>query len=148
MKKLILAAALLIIGAQAKAALFINNNTSCTFNITMFAFDPTHAPCYGLQSNVITLGPISSASYATVATLNTAAPLWYGGAMASTAGGPGTWGWTAGKFFFSGSGGSGASVGIASCGLPGSATIPNPCGGSVTVTWTPLGGGNILIEAN
>lgn len=148
MKKLLFAASLLLLGAQAKAALFINNNTSCTFNITMFAFDPTHIGCWGLQSNLITLTANSSTSYANVATLNTAAPLWGGGATASIAGGPTTWGWNAGKFFFTGAGG--ASVGLASCGLGTSVVITNPCGGgNVTVSWTTLPGtNNILIEAN
>ncbi|WP_118976593.1 hypothetical protein [Taibaiella koreensis] len=149
MKKLILAASLLVLGAQAKAALFINNNSSCTFNITMFAFDPTHAGCWALQSNVISVTSNNSTSYNSVASLNTMSPLWFGGAIASTAGGPTTWGWNAGKFFFSGGGGGGATVGLTSCGLPQTATIPNPCGGTVTVTWTPLSGSNnILIEAN
>lgn len=153
MKKLILAAALFMFGAQAKAALFINNNsTNCTLNITIFAFDPTHPGCWGLQSNVITLGPISSISYSNVATLNTTAPFWFGGATASTTGGLTAWGWTAGKFFFSGGGGGGATVGLASCGLTMSETVPNPCGtGTLTVTWTPLNSpnsNNVLIEVN
>lgn len=147
MKKLILAASLLVLGAQAKAALFINNNSNCTMNITIFAFDPAHPGCWGLQSNVITLGPTSSVSYNTVASLNTTPPYWGGGVMASIAGGAGTWGWNVGKFFFSGGGGGGASVG-GGCGVPTSATVVNPCGGTVTVDWTPLGAGNFLIEAN
>ncbi|WP_118953227.1 hypothetical protein [Taibaiella helva] len=146
MKKLFLAASLLVLGAQAKAALLINNNTNCTINITIFAFDPAHPGCWGLQSNVLTLGPNSSESYNTVATLNTAAPLWGGGVMASIAGGPTTWGWNAGKFFFSGGGG-GATVGVTSCGLNQLESVPNPCGGTATVTWQPFGS-NILLEAN
>ncbi|WP_118976594.1 hypothetical protein [Taibaiella koreensis] len=146
MKKLILAASLLAFGAQAKAALFINNNTNCTLNVTMFAFDPAHAGCGGLQSSLITLGPFSSVSYATVATLNTTPPFWLGGTMASTAGGPTTWGWTTAKTFFTGGGG--GSVGLASCGIPGSVTSV-ACGSSVTLTWTTLpGSNNILVEAN
>ncbi|WP_118953233.1 hypothetical protein [Taibaiella helva] len=146
MKKLLLAASLFALGAQAKAALFINNNTGCPLNITMFAFDPAHPGCWGLQSNLITLGPSSSVSYTTVATLNTTAPFWYGGAMASISGGPTTWGWNAAKTFFTGGGG--GSVGVASCGVPASVTS-TACGTSVTLTWTPLPGtNNILVEAN
>lgn len=147
MKKLFLAASLLVLGSQAKAALFINNNSNCTMNITIFAFDPTHTGCWGLQSNLITVAASASVSYNTVASLNTTAPYWYGGATASSSGGAGTWGWNAGKFFFPGSGGGGASVGLTSCGLTSSATVANPCGGNVTVTWQPLGS-NTLIEAN
>ncbi|WP_118976599.1 hypothetical protein [Taibaiella koreensis] len=145
MKKLLLAASLLVLGAQAKAALFINNNTNCTLNMTIFAFDPTHTGCWGLQSNLIVLGPNSSVSYNSVATLNTTSPFWFGGATASTAGGAGTWGWNAGKFFFTSGGG--ASVGLTSCGLTQSVTVPNVCGSSSVVTWQPLGN-NIIIEAN
>lgn len=144
MKKLILAASILVFGTQAKAALFINNNTSCPLNVTIFAFDPTHPGCWGLQSNLITLGANSSVSYNTVATLNTVAPMWYGGATASTAGGPTTWGWNAAKCFFTGGGG--GSVGVSTCSVPPSVTT-TACGNSVTLSWQSFGN-NILVEAN
>lgn len=157
MKKLLLATALLAIvfsfSSRSKAAVFISNNhPTCTLNITIWAFDPTHPGCWGLQSNVITVPPITSISFSTVATLNTTPPFWAGGATASASGGITTWGWTAGKFFFTGSGGGGATVGLASCGLNLSETVPNPCGsGTINVTWTPLNSPNstnVLIEAN
>lgn len=142
-------AALLLIAAssQARAALFINNNTGCDLTMELYAHDFNHPTCV-LHSNWFVIAANSSLAYNNVTTLNTAPPFWINGPAVLT-GGTAAWGWDATKFYFSAAAGGGSGVigATGSC-VPNTSTIiPGACGSNVTVTWTPMGS-NTIIDIN
>lgn len=151
MKKLfskLFAGVLLVTAAsQAKAALYINNNTNCDLTMELYAHDFNHSTC-GLQSNWFVMPGNSSIAYNNVTTLNTTAPFWINGPAVLT-GGTAAWGWDATKFYFTVSGGSGViGSGAGSCISNTSTVMPGACNGAnVTVTWNTFSG-NTIIDIN
>jgi len=147
MKKLILAASLLALGAQAKAALFLNNNTNCTVIVQVYAHDLNHGIC-GLESGRLQVDPGTSAAFNNVATINTTNPFWINGQTATTSGGTAVWGWDAATVVSLG-GTMWAEIGNpGSCFPTASVTTPNACGtNNVTADWTVMGS-NTFIDIN
>jgi len=143
MKKLILAASLLVPGAGAEAALFINNNTDCTVYVQVYAHDLNHGTC-GLISGRVTVLPNSSAAFNNVTNLNTT-PGWMG-QTAVTTGGTTVWGWDGAAF----NGSLGGLIGnTAACFSTDVLTVPdNGCvpSASVTATWTSINSTTAIIE--
>jgi hypothetical protein len=141
--KLFIAVLLVAAATQAKAALFINNNTNCDLKMELYAHDLNHGIC-GLQSNWFLMGANSSVAYNNVATINTTSPFWVNGPAVLT-GGTSVWGWDATKFYFTVTSFSGVVGASGSCIPSGTTTIPGACAGTnVTVTWTTLGSNTII----
>ncbi|WP_118976603.1 hypothetical protein [Taibaiella koreensis] len=143
--KLFTAFLLMAAAPQAKAALFINNNTGCDITMELYAHDFNHGTCV-LHSGWFVVPAYNSVAYNNVTTLNSGTPSWLNGPAVLT-GGTTVWGWDATKFYFGLAGGSGV-VGAAGSCIPNASTvIPNTCGSSVTVTWGPFGS-NTVIDIN
>ncbi|WP_118976597.1 hypothetical protein [Taibaiella koreensis] len=144
MKKLILAASLLALGAQAKAALFLNNNTNCSVIVQVYAHDLNHGTC-GLLSGRIVVAPMSAVSFNNVTNLNTT-PGWLG-QTAVTTGGTTVWGWDG--ITFNGSGG-GPIGNTTACFTTDNLTVPNGCipVANVTATWTAVSSSTAVVDFN
>lgn len=146
MKRLLMIPLLALLSSGAQAALYVNNNTNCTYQYVIVAYDINTPGCV-LHSNPVTIGPMSSDAYNNVTSLNVS-PGWAANYTATTTGGAGAWGWRAFVFNFQGSS-VGGTVGNALCTAATTVTLPNVCAGSgtVIVTWdTP--GGNVFVEIN
>ncbi|WP_118953223.1 hypothetical protein [Taibaiella helva] len=147
MKKLfpkLLAGALLVTASsQARAALFITNNTDCDLTIELYAHDFNHATCM-LHSNWFVVPANNSIAFNNVTTLNTGTPSWINGPAVLT-GGTTAWGWDASKFYFTVSSISGVIGNTGSCVSNMSTTMPGGCNGNnVTVIWTNPGGNSVI----
>lgn len=127
---------------QAKAALFINNNTGCDMTMELYAHDLNHATCV-LHSGWFVVTGNNSAAFNNVTTLNSGTPSWLNGPAVLT-GGTTVWGWDATKFYLTLAGGSGVIGATGSCIPNTSTTIPGACGSSVTVTWSSFGSNTII----
>ena len=145
MKRFLMIALMGLLSSGAQAALFINNNTNCTYEGYIVAYDINVPGCV-MHTNPMIIPPISSFAYNNVSSLNVS-PGWGGGYMATTAGGAGSWGWRSFLFNFQGST-VGGTVGDLTCTTTNMVTVPNVCQGSgnVVVTWLP--GANVVIDIN
>lgn len=144
MKKLLLAASLLLSFTGARAALFLNNNTNCTVYVQVYAHDLNHGTC-GLVSGRVSVGPMSSAAFNNVTNINTF-PGWLNGQTAVTTGGTTVWGWDGIAF----NGSLGGQVGNTSaCFTTAILTVPNngclPVA-PVTATWTSLSSTSAIVD--
>lgn len=146
MKRFLMIALLALLSYGAQAALFINNNTTCTFQGFVVGYDINVPGCI-MHTNPMTIAPNASYAYNNVSSMNVA-PGWGGGYMATTAGGPGVWGWRSFMFNFAGSM-VGGTVGDPACTATTTVTVPNVCVGSgtITVTWSTVGT-NTFVDIN
>lgn len=147
MKRFLMIIALLAsLSYGAKAALFISNNTACTFQGIIVAYDINTPGCI-MHTNPMTILPGAAYAYNNVSSMN-ASPGWGGGYMASTVGGTTAWGWRSFLFNFQGSS-VGGTIGDLVCTTTNTVTVPNVClgSGNIIVTWNTYMG-NTYIEFN
>ncbi|WP_162903381.1 hypothetical protein [Taibaiella koreensis] len=144
MKRFLIVALLALLSYGAQAALFINNNTTCTFQGFVVAYDINTPGCI-MHTNPMTIAPGTSYAYNNVSSMNVV-PGWGGGYTATTTGG--AWGWRSFLFNFQGSM-VGGHVGDLTCTTTNTITVPNVClgSGTVTVSWGPLAS-NVVVDIN
>jgi hypothetical protein len=146
MKQFLIIVLLALLSNGARAALYINNNTGCTYQAFVIGYD-INVPGCTMHTNPMTIAPLASYAYNNVSSMNLS-PGWGGNYMATTTGGSAAWGWRSFLFNFQGST-IGGTVGDLSCTTTATVTVPNVCAGfgTVTVTWTSFGG-NVFVDIN
>lgn len=144
MKKLLFAVACLLATTGVKAALFISNNTSCNADLMLRAHDVNH-PASCAYYSLFTVSAGSSAAYNNVTSVN--APTGPGWTLAGSTGFI--------NMVTTGAGWDGCYITLpgftAAVGAPGactqasSVTGSSPTCGTITCTWTIIGG-NVFLD--
>ncbi|PSK94222.1 hypothetical protein [Taibaiella chishuiensis] len=152
MKSVLTFLALTVAGFSANAALFINNNTNCEAVLVLKAHDANNPGSCAYYSTRFPVAGNTSMAFNNVTNVNSpGGPGWYptvGGGTATlvTAGS----GWDAVTVYYGNLGGAITFNigGAGTCTPVGSFTGSFPGCSFTNATWTPLGGGNILLDLN
>lgn len=147
MKKILVLLLLAVATINANAALFINNNTTCDAVLVLRSHDVNNAGVCSYYSNRFTLAAGASVAYNNVTSVNyPAGPGWFlNGVGAATMVAAGS-GWDAVTVYYSSIF---FDIGASGTCAPSMSYSGSAAGCSFTnASWTPLGGGNVLLELN
>ncbi len=145
MKKLL---SLLMLGAatfSAKAALFVNNSSSCPVVLVFYAHDATNpGPC-AYYSTRLEVPAMSSVAYNNVSNINSPGLGWYNVATGASSLLPVGQGWDAVQIWSTDPGGP-QTIGNPGTCATGTTYPVTGASCNFTASWTNLGGGNILLS--
>lgn len=145
MRKILLFVLLALTTVSSRAALYINNNTTSQIVLRLHAHDVNNPASCAYYSTRLNIDANYAGAYNNVTNLNApGGPGWYlpsSGAIMVTTGS----GWDAATVWWGTLGQIGI-IGPGSCATSGNTVTATIGSTTITVTWTPLPGGNVLID--